>query len=497
MVKLYQFISGIQNNVKGTRCMMKRKHVIKKCLPLLLTLVFMLSFLPVTAAAEEMPWAADAVNTLNRIYGPGTFSAENSPVTVGGARGLLTGKLGYPDREEIVGVPLGAVEANLTRLQAAQIVFRIYGLAESPFAQPFGDCDDPQVATLRFHGVALGFGDGTFRPEAALTHAEFAVIVYRTLAKAGGLEGGRFTHILPGAYGYDEFAYLNTRGLLSTEIDPKENIETATVTIFRDGTPLTYQGKKEIWNFWTSLLEALPPGSDRTVTWSVYDQVQANTVQEVVMKIAAEDRAAPGTQRWIFSDVDPVGYFYDGIMYLFNKAIVNGNGAGEFMPNNTLNRGELAALVCRINGLDQSKPAEGVTVTDVTYDHWSYNSVTQAIAHGYMIYADEHNFNPLGIVTREETVHALFRSYGEYADNHVNLAVLDRFADQADIGESYRTAMAYAVSAGIIRGTAEGTLMPDRPITRGEFGVVIARVMAGLDTSKMHDYDTAVKEVLE
>lgn len=114
-----------------------------------------------------------------------------------------------------------------------------------------------------------------------------------------------------------------------------------------------------------------------------------------------------------------------------------------------------------------------------------------------MTYADGTYFDPTRQVTRQEAAFTIFKSYGGYDAGDVSLSVLDRFTDSADIGEEYKTGLAYLVSAGVVRGGADGRVMPEVEIDRASFGVLLARVMMGLDKSKMHDYETAVTEVLQ
>jgi hypothetical protein len=477
---------------------MKINRLAKKYLPLLLSFSLLLAFLPMTAAAaDQRHWAADAADTLNGVYGDGIFSASESFVTVDAARELVTRTLGYPPGYEPIDGYLGH-GTLLTRLQAAQIAYELYGLGANLSAGPFTDTDNPAVVTLRSLGVVAGHIDGSFRPSDPVSKAELAVIFYRTLSKVGGTGNMLLEHAKPGAFGYNELMYLATRSALQYDADPGEALATASIGVSNDEERIYYQGKKEIWNAWSARLGNLPPQTPRTVTWTVYDQVPAVTVLDAALQIVAEDRAALDNDGLdgLFSDVPADSYFYDGIMYLLNNGLVVGNGRGQFAPNAGLSRSELAALLVRMNKIDVSKPADA-TVTDIVYDHWSYNLVTNVIALGYMDYTDGHNFSPLAQVTRQEAFQAVYKSYGKYADEAVSLSVLDRFTDKADIKESCRAAAAYFVSAGVVRGNAEGNLDPEGLITRGQLGVFLARVMNGPDTSKMHDYSKDVREVLE
>lgn len=484
---------------------MRNKRVINRFLSLLLSSMLTFSLLPMTASAAALPWAADAVNALNNVYGANTFSADDTPITADAMKNILTGKFGYGAGDTIITSYLNT-GTNLTRLQTAQIVFSLYGLAADLSAGAFSDCADPAAVTLRSLGIVSGKGNGTFAPLEEITNAELAVIFYRALGKIGAGGSIVLQSLKPGTYGYDELMYLATRGCVPFDINPSMNFDSATVAVTtfipnpdrEEAVP--YNGKVAIWNAWCTRLASLPPHRERPANWTASNQVTAATVLDAAVQIVAEDRASLNNDavEGIFSDVSPAAWFYDGVMYLFNNGIVKGIGTGEFKPNDKLKRQEMAALICRLNNIDTTSPAGAVFVADMSPEAvWSYNPVTHAIANGYMTYTDGQNFSPGALVTRQETVHAIFKSYHGYDAGNVNLTVLERFTDDADIAEAYKTAMAYMVSAGVMNGSGTGQLNPAGEITRAEAGVFIARVMMGLDKSKMHDYDTVVKGVLQ
>lgn len=468
-------------------------------LSLLLSFVLLSAILPATEVrGAEMSWAADAVSALNGIYGPGAFSASDETVTADDARNLLTDVFRYPADHPVVREN-AAGEGDFTRVQAAHAVYDVYKLQQNLSAGPFSDSDDPAVITLRTLGIVNGDGSGSFRPAETITKAELAVIFYRALKSVGGLGGSLFPYLAPGEFGYEEFAYLAARGIVLREGDPKADISSVTVSVYADKV-YSYYGKKNIWNALSGQLMTLSGPRDPNVTWAVYDQVPGSTFFDMALYAASQNRRAlvAENERNVFSDVTPGDYFYDGVMYLFNIGMVSGTGGGLFKPNDLMTRQELAAFMCRINRIDTTRPAENVILADrADVAEWAYGSVTQAVYNGLLPYKEGNTFGPKDQVTRQEIFNAVYRSYGLYADEKVNEAVLDRFADQADIGEAYRTAAAYMVSVGLVKGTGEGRLAPAGVVTRGQIAMFLARIMQGIDASKMHDYNNAVREVLK
>ena len=66
--------------------------------------------------------------------------------------------------------------AEITRLDFCKVAAQLFVLTGT--AEAFPDCDDPDVLALVDAGVINGFEDGTFRPDAILTRAQIAKIIW-------------------------------------------------------------------------------------------------------------------------------------------------------------------------------------------------------------------------------------------------------------------------------------------------------------------------------
>jgi hypothetical protein len=459
--------------------------------------------LAVPALAADAPWANDAVDALNSIYGSNTFTADDTVVTVDAAIDLLEESFNYPSDGPLITDQLNT-GGNLSRLQAAQIVCGLYSLPKNLSAGSFSDCSDEAVVTIRSLGITGGYPDGTYRPDNEITSAELAVMFFRSLGKIGASDGGALEGLKPGEYGYDEFMYLMARSCIPFDASPTASLGSTSINIakpYGEEGSVTGTSKETIWAAWCARLGSLPPESNRNVSWTAYDSgdvASATSLLEAAILIVAEDRASlSDDQRGIFSDVNPTNWYYDGVMYLHNNGIVAGFGTGEFEPDGNLDREQMAVVLCRMNNINTYSPASDVTITDsATVSDWAYNAVTHAIAEGLMAYTDGENFSPKSSMTRQEMAQAAFVLYGGYSESNVSLAVLDRFIDSDAVSEEYKAGVAYCVSVGIINGTADGRMAPNDPVNRATMGVFFSRIMQGLDTSKMHDYTTAIEEVL-
>ena len=89
----------------------------------------------------------------------------------------------------INGYPDGDVhpEAEITRAEVSAIFFRLlsddarsqYEATKSRFADANANWASAEIATLTAAGILEGYEDGTFRPDASITRAEFATIASR------------------------------------------------------------------------------------------------------------------------------------------------------------------------------------------------------------------------------------------------------------------------------------------------------------------------------
>lgn len=170
----------------------------------------------------------------------------------------------------------------------------------------------------------------------------------------------------------------------------------------------------------------------------------------------------------VFSDVAVSDWFYDGVMNLYNRGIIRGFPDGRFGPDLQIGN-SMIYLVARHLGL-------GNNVTDPQVLAYFPNN----------IYSE----------TKEATAYALLKML-EVETTNVNAdAILTVFNDADQISTECRQTMAYLVSIGALRGDGNGNLNPlSLQTTRAELAVFYARVLNGVDVSKMYDYNKTIEAV--
>ncbi|MBX6378564.1 MAG: S-layer homology domain-containing protein, partial [Clostridia bacterium] len=83
-----------------------------------------------------------------------------------------------------------APDRSISRAEFAALVVRALGLGGGSGAARFADVGGaawyaPEVAAAAAAGIVQGYGDGTFRPEAAISRQEMAVMISRAMVRAG------------------------------------------------------------------------------------------------------------------------------------------------------------------------------------------------------------------------------------------------------------------------------------------------------------------------
>lgn len=112
-----------------------------------------------------------------------------------------------------------------------------------------------------------------------------------------------------------------------------------------------------------------------------------------------------------FPDVDETAAYAEAVETMKELGIMVGDEKGNFNPNKTVTRAEMAAIVCRMLSKTENLPLSA-TFTDVPTSHWANTYVSKAaelkIVNGY----GNGRFGPSDPVTYEQAVTMLIRAIG-------------------------------------------------------------------------------------
>lgn len=458
---------------KSEECSMKR---IKKLLAVLLSVLLLASLLPtgVMAAGESADWASSAVTKLNEIYGGTSFSVSTDEMTVGETENIATSagwtttKLTEDD------------STKLTRSKACEVLAEVFSLDLS---------GKSAIQYLYDRNIINGTdASGTLNENGPVSHAEFAVLTYRVLNAVGGGEGSNNEALKPGTKEYFAWMYLAARACVpfnSTQINNKMSEVSFTfngnnVADTKDSESGENVKKgNNLWTQWTTKL---------SYTNGTTNFEGDNTVLENAVALVSDISSA--TQ--IFSDVKASDWYYDGVMYLFDRGIVSGNGDGTFKATDGMPRYQLAMLLARLD--EQTVDIDGAKTYATTTT--GYMKAPED-ADGAWWGAPGGETTDGACATRGEAIVAFIKQ-SKVDVSKVNTAILNRFTsdDFSSYSEDEKRCIAYAVSHGLVNGTSGGTLNLSSKTTRGEAGVLLYRTLIGVDQTKMEDYRDNVSYVL-
>lgn len=500
---------------------------IRKWLAAVLSAVMLLGLLPATASAAAPAWAQPALEALNKIYG-NEFSASEDLMDVTAITGILN-VIGY----QAVGHGISGTAAEnpsgnrptfeleqedfkniegtniLTRGGAARILTKVYSIDTSSASSP--------IQYLFNKNIVNGYaGSGELGATDPIDQASFAVLTYRVLNFVGVGEGTK-SNLMPGSRDYFCWMYLAARKCVDSE--------------YKGGTFST-----DTWEKWETELRKAGKALDPGAAWdyiednitaaksAVSDEngnIKTMNILEAANAVVSQLEKKVGT---IFADVktnDDSSYCYDGVMYLLDNKVISGYGDGRFRPNKELTRVELIQVMGRfdsnlqtqMNQIRERLVAEGHNpngTDEERNEFWEHYGPEIVNLTSNMRYVDWHTPTQQELgdhggkigdvsVTRKELIMGLLNAYvpNKSELNNSNPAILERFTDYDYRNDPAAKALAYAVSRGIVSGTSDTTLAPDAHAARGILAVLLYRVMTGLDTTKMKDYEDNVKYALE
>ena len=194
--------------------------------------------------------------------------------------------------------------------------------------------------------------------------------------------------------------------------------------------------------------------------------------------MAAASSAFRSTWGNPFRDVAPGAWYEEAVRYVYEAGLMQGTTGTTFSPGRTSNRGQIAAILHRLEG---SPRAGTPPFTDVAADSYCADAVAWAEKNNIVRGFEDGTFRPEGRITRQQLAAILFRYLEHRGADTAGRADLSRFSDTAAVADYAREAMAWAVSAGLLQGRSDGTLDPAGSATRAQTAVILQRLGALLE----------------
>ena len=179
-----------------------------------------------------------------------------------------------------------------------------------------------------------------------------------------------------------------------------------------------------------------------------------------------------------FEDVSQDDWFYDAVLYVCGKGLMDGVGDNLFAPNSTTTRAQLVTILYRMEG--EPDVTGGNAFADVAADTWYTDAVTWAAAQGIVNGVTDTTFAPNNPITREQMAAILYR-YAEGKGYDVTAAAdLSGYTDADQIQAYAETAMAWANAEGLITGVTDTELKPAGSAVRAQIATVLMRFCEGV-----------------
>ena len=177
-----------------------------------------------------------------------------------------------------------------------------------------------------------------------------------------------------------------------------------------------------------------------------------------------------------FTDVPEGAWYEDAAAYVYKHGLMAGTSATTFAPDVTTSRAMIATILWRMAGSPVVNYA--MNYTDVAQGQWCSEAIHWATSEGVVTGYGNGLFGTNDPITREQLATMLWR-YAQTEGYDVSIGEntnILSYTDVANLSEYAIPAMQWAVGAGIINGTGDGsTLTPQGQATRAQAAVMFMR----------------------
>ncbi|MBC7822763.1 MAG: S-layer homology domain-containing protein [Candidatus Parcubacteria bacterium] len=356
---------------------------------------------------------------------------------------------GLISRNLISGFPDGTYkpEAPITRAQYASIVAKAYDLPLKQSATNFSDVPQnfwalDSITKSNRMGFIAGFPDGTFRPGQNLTRVQALV----SLVNGLGLTGG--TPSVIGVYS-----------------------DRAEIPSYATDSVATATQKRVVVNH--PNLARLRPVMDITraeVAALVYQSLVATNRAPAIASAFIVD---PDVSIAIFPDVSQ-HWAKDFVLGLASQNFIKGFADGSFQPDAPMTRAQYAAIVAK--AFNPAPKRDAFKFPDVAADFWAKPMIDQAYRAGFISGFPDGTFKPNQNVTRLQLVLSLASGFSLPPGD---VSVLNLYDDRSAIPQNVLDRIAAATQERIIVNYPNvRQFSPNRDATRAEVSAMVYQTLA-------------------
>ena len=350
------------------------------------------------------------------------------------------------------------------------------GVALDDFANP-GDltladaADGVSLVTPNGDGVITMTSDGTL--QVPTTGA--------TLADEGGEQ-----EIAPGAFITTDIAVLDLEdGIRAavrvpyTVIYTGTGVQTQTRTVLSGDPTPTYSGTLSyagyIFAGWSpAVADTVTADATYTAQWIYYNPAPVNTEADTEEEddVNIEDEEVPLADL-PFIDVLPTDWFYEAVIYVYERELMQGMSENLFDPDGSVTRGMVATVLYRLE--EEPDVANAIRFTDVADTDYFAAAAAWSEGNGVFVGFPDGTFGGELDITREQLAAVLYR-YATLKGYEVEgEADLSAYEDAAEVSAYAFDAMAWAVGTELIKGRTETALAANGTAFRAELATILMR----------------------
>lgn len=199
-----------------------------------------------------------------------------------------------------------------------------------------------------------------------------------------------------------------------------------------------------------------------------------NEIKKIVsVAVAAATAATVSVSAFAFTDTDS-HWAKDYIDFAANSGWVNGYEDGSFKPDANIKRAEVAQVL--VNMYNVTEETDQV-LSDVSDDAWYASTIKKAVAAGY-IQGDENSdgiitVRPEDDITRQEAFVIINRA--AYPNETATATELP-YSDADSVATWAVIATSTLTKYGRLAGYEDGTIRPEKKITRAEFAKLLGTI---------------------
>ena len=186
-----------------------------------------------------------------------------------------------------------------------------------------------------------------------------------------------------------------------------------------------------------------------------------------------EEPIKPQTE--VFSDVSPDHWAYESILMLHQIGVINGFADGSFHPDEAVTREQFVKMLAQ--SLSLPKVTEKVEFADVPSEHWAADSIAAAVSAKLVSGISQTEFGLGAVLTRQDAAVLTERAAAYLGRTYTTEASVE-YADRAQIADYAQESVAKLSASGIIGGMDDGCFAPQLALTRAQ----TAKLLFGLLT---------------